>query len=189
MRSKKRRISPASLAAIAPYSWQPGESGNPAGRPTKNTVRGSLLEMLGKECQRDGEKVTKAEALARMVLDAAMGDKELKPTQLDAVRFLVEQIEGKPRQTIANEGVSTLVQVANMSDRDLRERRREVARELRNAPPALPVASGAEAPAVATSDVDAGASDSPPALSPEGGIAVSVSMMPPGPPVMAEVIA
>jgi hypothetical protein len=177
MRRKRRPYpQPVSLANLR--SWQPGESGNPAGRPTKASVRGSILEMLEEECQREGRKMTKAGAISKMLVEAALGEKDLKPTQLDAVRFVVEQIEGKARQTIVNEGVSTLVQVANMSDRDLRDRRREVARELRNAPPALP-----EAPATG-----AVAPDSPPAP-PDGGIAVSVSMMPPGPPVMSEVTA
>ena len=52
--------------------WQPGQSGNPKGRPKGKKLETIVLELLAKKMKLDGENVLGMEAMARIFLHEAM---------------------------------------------------------------------------------------------------------------------
>ena len=106
------------------YQWQPGQSGNPKGRPRSiYTVTTMLQELLTGNYQdvvarwRKAGKLTGAQDTAIVIFEAAIaGDKSL-------IRELLDRTEGRPVQPIdmAGElnvkGIADLVVVAD-GDRD-----------------------------------------------------------------------
>jgi hypothetical protein len=73
--------------------FKPGQSGNPAGRPKYTVVSEALRAQLAEKMPDAGEE-TFAEALARALIDKALGGDVL------AAREILDRVEGKPRQTL-----------------------------------------------------------------------------------------
>ena len=132
--SKKRRVSPISLANLRP--WQPGcPSPNPyGGRPPRFSIRAALLARLAMDSERTGR--TEAECLADRLVEAASGKSKMGPYQLEPLRFIVEQVDGKRGQPVGGKVAKAMDAVRQMSDMELREKRRALARDMRA--PALP---------------------------------------------------
>ena len=76
------------------HRWQPGESGNPAGRP-KGTL--SLMSLLKNVLQEENpsDKKTYAESLIRKYIEKALDDNDGQ-----AVRDLIDRIDGRAKQHI-----------------------------------------------------------------------------------------
>lgn len=74
--------------------WQPGQSGNPKGRPRKEE---SLTDLLRDEALledvKDGEGyVTRKQALSKKLWSMALGG------DMCAIRYVYDRIDGKPEQ-------------------------------------------------------------------------------------------
>jgi hypothetical protein len=54
LEAEKQKDVEKKIAAIAPYMWKKGQSGNPAGRPKGKTMKDYAREML--ECMTDEER-------------------------------------------------------------------------------------------------------------------------------------
>ena len=76
-----------------PHLFQPGQSGNPKGRPKGSTSLNELLKRIGAE-DLPGTDWDKREAIMRKVYKLAF---EGKPW---AVQFIADRTEGKPAQTV-----------------------------------------------------------------------------------------
>jgi hypothetical protein len=75
--------------------FQPGQSGNPKGRPKSITLSEAYRKMLAQVDESDEQKRTRAEVLAeQMYVKAKAGD-------VPALREIADRVEGKARQTIA----------------------------------------------------------------------------------------
>ena len=79
--------------------FKPGVSGNPNGRPKKrDSIRDMLREELAGEIDVNGEKLTKAQFIAKKAFAlAAQGD-------MAAIKYLSDQVDGAPKQTIEHSG-------------------------------------------------------------------------------------
>lgn len=80
------------------HRWQPGESGNPKGRPRKQRALSALLRTVGGTHTEEG--LLKRRALAEKVWELALkGD-------LDAAKIIYEYCDGKPvqRQEVTGAG-------------------------------------------------------------------------------------
>lgn len=76
-------------------SWQPGQSGNPKGRPkNRNLLSRALRDMLGMVVPDDSQGRTYAEIIAlSLILAAAKGS-------VGAACEIADRTEGKPRQAV-----------------------------------------------------------------------------------------
>ncbi len=83
-----------------PHLFQPGQSGNPAGRPAgvKNLTT-KVKEALEKIAESEGEKVTYEEQLVKTILEKAITEKDNKMIEL-----IWNYLDGKPRQSIGLDG-------------------------------------------------------------------------------------
>jgi len=73
--------------------WQPGQSGNPSGRPRTAALSHALRQKLAEFVPDDPERRTYAQKLADSLIDKAMkGDP-------DTFRAIVDRVEGKPLQS------------------------------------------------------------------------------------------
>ncbi len=93
---------------LKPYRFQPGQSGNPGGRPKKTPLTDALRALLEKAApgalkDKDYARAI-AEALARR---AARGD-------VSAIREVCDRVEGKPKQA-----VELAVGFSNLTDEEL----------------------------------------------------------------------
>ncbi len=78
-----------------PAAFQPGQSGNPAGRPKSITLSEALRTQLSQPVPNDAKGRTFAEVIAlRVCVKAAVqGD-------VSAAREIADRTEGKPRQSV-----------------------------------------------------------------------------------------
>ena len=68
--ASKKRSDPRNIPAMAEKMWKPGQSGNPAGRKPGKTIEMIVLEMLDHKIKTDdGDKISRMEALAAIILD------------------------------------------------------------------------------------------------------------------------
>lgn len=92
----EKRRSDGKFAAGNHYgrTFQPGQSGNPKGRPKSITLSEAYRKMLAEVDETDEHKRTRAEVLAeQMYTKAKSGD-------VSAFREIADRVEGKARQTI-----------------------------------------------------------------------------------------
>ena len=76
---------------LQPYAWQPGQSGNPAGRPSKVKSLTGILE----------SKVNR-ERIAKKLIRIANDDKT-PALQLEAIKYIYARIEGNPIQAMRHQ--------------------------------------------------------------------------------------
>jgi hypothetical protein len=85
------------------YAWQPGQSGNPAGRPKYRTLSESYRHQLAQIDPDDPLGRTYAECIAENLCKIAVG--LTRGNSTDAARELADRTEGKSRQAIQIEPV------------------------------------------------------------------------------------
>lgn len=87
------------------YTWKPGQSGNPKGRAKKDKTLTDILKKHGNkrdvEIEIDGEekKMSRKEALARIVWDLALKDRNIA-----AIKYIYDRIDGLPTQPVDMSG-------------------------------------------------------------------------------------
>ena len=74
---------------MAPHRWQPGQSGNPSGRPKTGKRLTDVLRKALDEPLPEG--LTKADKLAITLLKLAIDE-----ANLDAIRYVYDRLDGKP---------------------------------------------------------------------------------------------
>ena len=73
--------------------WQPGESGNPAGRPRKAYSLTQMLREYGERVDVEGGP-TRAQQLAEVMWKAALkGDR-------DIAKYIIDRMDGKPKERL-----------------------------------------------------------------------------------------
>jgi len=90
-------------------SWQPGQSGNPKGRPPKARVLTDILQRYGGQTwEVDGKRMAGRRVVGRMLWELAVCGQATDPAgnnlsademgRFDIWKFLFAQIDGPPRQ-------------------------------------------------------------------------------------------
>lgn len=81
--------------------WKPGNSGNPGGRPRSKTTWAAILARVGREKNESGEprKLRVARVLWAMA----------EARNIDAIHLLMERMDGKPPQPIANDATGAFI--------------------------------------------------------------------------------
>lgn len=82
-------------AAFLDNRWQPGQSGNPNGRPKKRSLFVALKEELDKQLPDEPER-TRLDLVAQTVVDRVLSD---RPDALDWFREMNDRLYGKPQAT------------------------------------------------------------------------------------------
>ena len=77
-----------------PGTWQPGQSGNPSGRPKLGLA---LTDVLREhmEASEEGDRVPRKQRLAEKLYELAMAG------NVSAVEYILNRLDGKPTQAIA----------------------------------------------------------------------------------------
>ena len=81
------------------YQWKPGQSGNPGGSSKKRSIRKHLLELA--DLQDKQGRTPDLVAAAHAWNLAVKGD-------LDAIKWVAEQLDGKLPQAITSDGHLTI---------------------------------------------------------------------------------
>lgn len=100
-----------------PHCWDPGQSGNPKGRPKSGCSWADVInkvsaEMYGKD------QITKKEAVVRNILSIALGKKDRKAA-IKALQVLSDRTDGKPHETIKMDGIVRDERYKNLTDAQL----------------------------------------------------------------------
>jgi hypothetical protein len=85
-----------------PIGWQPGQSGNPNGRPPSRPFRAALKNEVKKAIK--AKDMTKLEGIAEALVDEALIG------NVQAIREVRDTLEGKPVQVVAGDGENPFVQ-------------------------------------------------------------------------------
>jgi len=96
--------------------WQPGQSGNPKGRPKGERTISHMLRKLGQEVDKD-TGMTQQELVCRALYRLALSEHEKATDRLKATEMIHDRIEGKPTQPIADE-----TEHENMTPQQIQER-------------------------------------------------------------------
>jgi len=83
-------------AGIKPYSWKPGQSGNPSGRPKRQPIIDELRKVLDQGTDVPGETVADRLA-ALLVKHASKGNGQF-------MKLILEYVAGKPTEHIDVQG-------------------------------------------------------------------------------------
>jgi len=75
--------------------WQPGQSGNPSGRPKSKPITDAYLRILGEPIPGDKEGRTFADALAQKMIKEALNGK------VQAASEITDRVEGKITQSVS----------------------------------------------------------------------------------------
>jgi Family of unknown function (DUF5681) len=89
---------------IAPFRWQPGQSGNPNGRPPSPAVLSDALRAkLSEQYPGDRKHRTYAEKLAARLIESALRG------SVSAIALIYERTEGKAPQSLTGPNGSPLL--------------------------------------------------------------------------------
>lgn len=77
-------------------AWQPGQSGNPGGRPKKKPITAAILAELAKAHGRQGK--TKLEAMVANMVSLAISGKNKEA--VETFKLILSYTDGMPVQTI-----------------------------------------------------------------------------------------
>jgi|GEM_PF-4200771 len=105
--------------------WQPGQSGNPAGRPPRDKCIPDVLRRIGDEeyegTRKRFKEASKMEVVLRVVFERAMAGHSW------AVQFIADRLEGRPRQEheIQTNGAGIFESLLAMPPEELRRLRDE----------------------------------------------------------------
>lgn len=81
--------------------FQPGQTGNPKGRPKGKSISTLLNELLEKKVKDlDGTERTRAEIIALKLLSKATDAKTVDNSVLKAIEQILDRSEGKAKQTV-----------------------------------------------------------------------------------------
>ncbi len=86
---------------LRPYTWKPGQSGNPKGRPKTTPLTDALLKALNDK--------KKSQRIANALI-AVASDKE-SPKQVQAFAEIRDTVEGKPQSDGQSSGPQVLIVV------------------------------------------------------------------------------
>ena len=100
---------------MAKNLWQPGQSGNPKGRPPKNRALTAILERAGNQTlDVDGERISGKRLIARLAWDVATKGEAILPSGrmlvvaaqdwFDVVKWIYTHIDGPARQSMEVSG-------------------------------------------------------------------------------------
>lgn len=92
-------------AALRPYQFKPGQSGNPGGRPKGRSLRTIFVERL--EAEVKGGKIP-GRTVIEAIVDALV--RMARKGDLKAIQEVLNRYGGKVTDVIRHEGVETLVQ-------------------------------------------------------------------------------
>ena len=101
--------------------FQPGQSGNPTGRP-KDPFRQALLRAIQKKIQGDADGRELIDAIAQQLVNKSIkGD-------LAAIRELADRTDGKPAQEVkvGGDGSGIPIEIATMTPEEKRKRVAEI---------------------------------------------------------------
>lgn len=87
-----------------PNQWQPGQSGNPNGRPKKGE---SWSDIFSKKFEEMDGEVTRKEAVAEKLIklvEDTEGDEANPHLALNAAKFIIEHMDGKAQQKVQMTG-------------------------------------------------------------------------------------
>jgi len=97
----------------AGYAWKPGQSGNPAGRPKKGECITEILREFAERVE-DGDELPRKHRLCERMWNLALHSDSKEANWIAC--YIIDRIDGKPRERIEQEG-ETLVRVV-FDDRD-----------------------------------------------------------------------
>jgi hypothetical protein len=89
-------IEPTVLAETRPYWFQPGQSGNPKGRPKRVPLLAGLIREYGKG-KGDGQDLTRFQLLVERAFSIALNDPDGR-IALHAIEVIIDRMDGKAVQ-------------------------------------------------------------------------------------------
>lgn len=85
-RKRPASASPKNIPAMAENIWQPGESGNPKGRPPRVSLESVVESLMDETIGKGADQVTRREALGAIIVDELMRrDSKMMKAYLDRV--------------------------------------------------------------------------------------------------------
>lgn len=111
----RRRTREANLARGAAFRWQPGQSGNPGGRPAFKKLSEACREILSSALPNDSSR-TYAEAIAEVLARSALRGSVVAASEL------ADRAEGKAHQSVemtgAQDRLKSLIDALNNARRN-----------------------------------------------------------------------
>jgi hypothetical protein len=93
-RNSVKQVSKESLERLKRYSYRPGQSGNPGGRPAGRSITSALRNLLSKPYPGDKQRRTYAERIALALCKAAARG------SVQAAALLADRVEGAVRSHV-----------------------------------------------------------------------------------------